>query len=72
MTKSARESALLNRSIVRPGKVSMPKEATKILVRLERAKSYGSKRKYNKELESLAKQYPEMNEEIMKLRWTND
>lgn len=70
--KSARESALLNRSAVRPGKVSMPEEANKILVKLERAKSYGSKRKYNKELEKLVTEYPEMTEQIMKLMWTND
>ena len=70
--KSGRESALLNRSAVRPGRVSMPEEATKILVRLERAKSYGSKRKYNKELEKLITEYPDMTEQIMALRWTND
>lgn len=70
--KSARESALLNRSKVRPDNVSMPKEAKKILVRLERAKSYGSKRKYNKELDNLITEYPHMSEQIIALRWTND
>ena len=69
--KSARESALLNTSRARPGKVSMPEEATKILVKLERAKAYGSKRKYNKELDKLINEYPEMSEAITKLRWEN-
>jgi len=72
MTKSARESAMLSTCKVRPSKVSMPKEATKVLVRLERAKSYGSKRRYNKELERLAISYPEMSEQILQLKWTND
>ena len=40
----------------------------KILVKLEYAKNFNNKRRYNKELDKLIVEYPEMAEEIMKLK----
>ena len=66
--KSGRESALANRTRVRPRNVTLPKEAMKILVRLEYAKNYKDKTRYNNILNRLIVEYPEMAEEIMKLK----
>ena len=66
--KSGRESALANRTRVRPRNVTLPKEAMKILVKLEYAKNYKDKTRYNNILDRLIKEYPEMAEEIMKLK----
>ena len=66
--KSARESALINRSQARPGRIDLPREANAVLKKLEMAKVYGSKRKYNNELRKLAEQYPDMADEILKLK----
>lgn len=66
--KSSRESALTNRSSARPTGVELPHDAAVILKRLHMAKAYGSRRKYEKELKSLAEQYPDMADEIFKLK----
>ncbi len=66
--KSARESALLNRSQAKPSGVDLPREANEILKRLQTARMYGSKRKYDKELRKLADQYPAMADEILSLK----
>jgi hypothetical protein len=66
--KSARESALINRSQARPNRIDLPREANAVLKKLEIAKAYGSKRKYDNELRKLAEQYPDMADEIFKLR----
>lgn len=66
--KSSRESALNTVSSVKPGKVAMPKEALQILDKLQKAKVYGSKRKYNKELQKLADAYPDMAAQIFQLK----
>lgn len=58
--KSGREAALTKRSTAKPRNITLPKEAMKILVKLERAKNFNSKRKYNKELDKLIVLYPEM------------
>ena len=69
--KSGRESALINKSLAKPSGVEMPQEAMLILKKLQLAKAYGSKRKYEKELVKLAQQYPHMSEEIFKLKVWN-
>jgi hypothetical protein len=66
--KSARESALINRSQVKPSRIDLSREANVVLKKLEMAKAYGSKRKYNNELKKLAEQYPDMADEILKLK----
>jgi hypothetical protein len=66
--KSGRESALANKTKVKPRNVTMPKEAMKIAVRLETARNYKDKTRYNNILKKLADEYPEMAEEIMKLK----
>jgi len=66
--KSGREAALANKTKIKPRNVTLPKEAMKILVKLEYAKNFNNKRRYNKELDKLIVQYPEMSEEIMKLK----
>ena len=66
--KSGRESALANKTKIKPRNVTLPKEAMKILVKLEYAKNFNNKRRYNKELDKLIVEYPEMAEEIMKLK----
>ena len=53
---------------VRLRRVDLPKEAMDILKRLQAAKVYGSKRKYNKVLQDLADSYPEMASDIFKLK----
>ncbi len=67
--KSSREGALSQRSSVKPGKIDLGPEATKILKRLERARNYGAKRKYNAELQKLIKEYPEFHASILALHW---
>ena len=67
--KSNRQAALSKGAVVKSRNVSMPKEAIKVLINLERARNYGSKRKYNAELNKLAKNHPEFSESILALRW---
>ena len=67
--KSSRAGALAQRSFVKPGKVDLGPEAAKILKNLERARNYGSKRKYNAELNKLCKAHPEFSESILSLYW---
>jgi hypothetical protein len=66
--KSGRESALANRTRVRPRNVTLPKEAMKILVKLEYAKNYKDKTRYNNILDRLIKEYPEMSDQILQLK----
>ena len=66
--KSGRESALANKTKIKPRNVTLPKEAMKILVKLEYAKNYKDKTRYNNILDRLIKEYPEMAEDIMKLK----
>jgi hypothetical protein len=66
--KSGRESALANKTKIKPRNVTLPREAMKILVKLEYAKNFNNKRRYNKELDKLIAEYPDMAEHIMKLR----
>jgi hypothetical protein len=67
--KSPRESALAQTSSVRPGHIDLGPEATKILKRLERARNYGAKKKYNAELQKLIKEYPDFHASILALHW---
>ena len=67
--KSNREAALTRRDRVKPRNVTMPKEAMKLLVRLEYARNYKDKTRYNNILKKLADQYPEFAESIEKLHW---
>ena len=67
--KSNREAALTRRDRVRPRNVTMPKEAMKLLVRLEYARNYKDKTRYNNILKKLVDQYPEYKESIEKLHW---
>jgi hypothetical protein len=66
--KSGRESALSNRTRVKPRNVTLPKEAMKILVKLEYAKNYKDKTRYNNILNKLIKEYPKMKDRIMELK----
>lgn len=66
--KSGRESALANKTKIKPRNITLPKEAMKILVKLEYAKNFNNKRRYNKELDKLIVEYPEMKDHIMKLK----
>ena len=67
--KSNREAALTRRDRVRPRNVTMPREAMKLLVRLEYARNYKDKTRYNNILKKLVDQYPEYTESIEKLHW---
>jgi hypothetical protein len=67
--KSSRAGALAQRSFAKPGKVDLGPEAASILKNLERARNYGSKRKYNAELNKLAKNHPEFAETILTFVW---
>ena len=67
--KSNREAALTRRDRVRPRNVTMPREAMKLLVRLEYARNYKDKTRYNNILKKLVDQYPEYAESIEKLHW---
>ena len=67
--KSNREAALTRRDRVRPRNVTMPREAMKLLVRLEYARNYKDKTRYNNILKKLVDQYPEYTESIEKLYW---
>jgi hypothetical protein len=67
--KSSRAGALAQRSFVKPGKINLGPEAASILKNLERARNYGSKRKYNAELNKLAKNHPEFAERILTFVW---
>jgi len=67
--KSSRAGALAQRSFAKPGKVDLGPEAASILKNLERARNYGSKRKYNAELNKLAKNHPEFAETILAFVW---
>lgn len=66
--KSGRESALANKTKIKPRNVTLPKEAMKILVRLEYAKNYKDKKRYNNILDRLMKEYPEMSDQILQLK----
>lgn len=67
--KSSRAGALAQRSFSKPGNINLGPEAATILKNLERARNYGSKRKYNAELNKLAKNYPEFATSILSLYW---
>jgi hypothetical protein len=67
--KSSREGALAQKSIAKPGKIDLGPDAARILKNLERARNYGSKRKYNAELKKLVKQHPEFEEMILDFYW---
>jgi len=67
--KSSRASALSQKSSAKPGHIDLGPEAAKILKRLERARNYGAKRKYNSELQKLIKEYPEFHASILALHW---
>ena len=67
--KSSIAGALAQRSFVKPEKVNLGPEAASILKNLERARNYGSKRKYNAELNKLAKNHPEFAETILTFVW---
>ena len=67
--KSSRAGALAQRSFAKPGKANLGPEAASILKNLERARNYGSKRKYNAELNKLAKDHPEFAETILLFVW---
>lgn len=69
--KSSRQAALAGRSGVLQGqgRVNLGHEGGKILKRLERARNYGNKRAYNKELILLAQEYPDQKTTIMSLYW---
>jgi hypothetical protein len=67
--KSNREAALTRRDRVKPRNVTMPKKAMKLLVRLEYARNYKDKTRYNNILKKLVDQYPEYAESIEKLYW---
>ena len=66
--KSSRDKSMLNTSKAKPSGVDLPKEAMDILKKLQAAKVYGSKRKYNKVLQQLADSYPDMASDIFKLK----
>jgi|LauGreDrversion4_1035100.scaffolds.fasta_scaffold20327_7 hypothetical protein len=67
--KSNREAALTRRDKVKPRNVTMPKEAMKIAVRLETARNYKDKTRYNNILKKLADEYPDYAESIESLYW---
>lgn len=67
--KSFRSAALAPKASTKPGRVDLGFEAGAILKRLERARNYGNKRQYNKELSMLIKEHPEFTEHISQLRW---
>lgn len=67
--KSSRAGALAQRSFAKSNKIDLGPEATSILKNLERARNYGSKRKYNAELNKLAKNHPEFAETILAFVW---
>jgi hypothetical protein len=67
--KSGREAALTRRHRIVPRSVVLPKRAIKLLVKLEYAKNYNDKTRYNNILDKLSTDYPEMSEQIMLLKW---
>ncbi len=67
--KSNRAKATQQKSFAKSSKPQFDLEAVRFLKNLERARNYGSKRKYNKELEKLAQQHPEFAESITQFRW---
>lgn len=67
--KSGREAALSRRDRVRSRNVTMPKEAMKIAVRLETARNYKDKTRYNNILTKLMNEHPEYAESIKSLYW---
>jgi hypothetical protein len=67
--KSSRAGALQQRSFAKSGKIDLGPEAASILKNLERARNYGNKRKYNAELNKLAKNHPEFAETILTFVW---
>lgn len=67
--KSNREKSLSTTASPKSNKPDFGREALSVLKNLERARNYGNKRKYNKELEKLMTKHPEFNEQIAQLRW---
>jgi hypothetical protein len=67
--KSNREAALTRRHKVKSRNITMPKEAMKLLVRLEYAKNYKDKTRYNNILNKLNEEYPEFSDSIQALHW---
>jgi hypothetical protein len=66
--KSGRKSALSRNNKVKARNVTLPKEAMKLLVQLEYAKNYEDKTRYNNILDRLDRAYPDMSEQILKLK----
>ena len=66
--KSGRKAALSRSDRVKSRNVTLPKEAMKLLVQLEYAKNYEDKTRYNNILDRLDRAYPEMSEQILKLK----
>lgn len=67
--KSSREAALTRKHKVCSRNVTMPKDAMKIAVRLETARNYKDKTRYNNILKKLADEYPDHVESIESLYW---
>ena len=69
--KSSRQAAMSNRAGVLKGqgRIDLGHEGGKILKRLERARNYGNKRAYNKELFKLVEEYPEYKNMIISMVW---
>lgn len=67
--KSNRAKATQQKNFIKTSKPEFNLEAIRFLKNLERARNYGNKRKYNKELEKLAQQHPEFAESITQFRW---
>ena len=66
--KSGRKAALSRNDRVKSRNVTLPKEAMKLLVQLEYARNYKDKTRYNNILDRLDRAYPEMSEQILKLK----
>jgi hypothetical protein len=67
--KSNRAKATSAHAFPKSNKPDFSREALSILKNLERARNYGSKRKYNKELDRLVAKHPEFKDSILSLRW---
>jgi hypothetical protein len=66
--KSGRKSALTKSNKAKSRNVTLPKEAMKLLIRLEYAKNYKDKTRYNNILDRLTAEYPEMSDQILQLK----
>jgi hypothetical protein len=67
--KSGRKSALTKTNKAKSRNVTLPKEAMKLLTRLEYARNYKDKTRYNNILNKLTAEYPEMSEQILQLKF---